>query len=162
MNALISAGLPLLRPDQAVVLIRSNFPPEGICHANHKRLRSFCASHLHKRRGEEEKHRRTGISKARARICAANNKRSSARGIARFLLLGTGYVLVFLATAAMPGLGLMLIGSCGLFLLTFNLAAVGHDAGHGNLTRCSTWNRWIGRAAFLASYVPFSGWLRRP
>ena len=36
---------------------------------------------------------------------------------------------------------------------------VGHDAGHGSLTPSAALNRWIGRLAFLGSYVPYSGWL---
>jgi omega-6 fatty acid desaturase (delta-12 desaturase) len=80
------------------------------------------------------------------------------RSLARFLLLWIGYWLAFLGTAAAPWPALQLVGSCALFLFTFNLAMVGHDAGHGSLTRSALLNRWIGRLAFLASYVPYSGW----
>src|SRR5271154_4863589 len=100
---------------------------------------------------------RIGTNKARRH--GTHEERSSARGVARFLLLGLAYLLVFLGPAAVTGMGLKLIGSCALFLLTFHLALIGHDAGHGNLTDGSACNRWIGRLAFLASYVPFSGWL---
>jgi acyl-lipid omega-6 desaturase (Delta-12 desaturase) len=99
-----------------------------------------------------------GLLKAMARRHNTNRRRSSALGVARFLLLGVGYVLVFLGTAAAPWLGLQLIGSIALFLFTFNLAMVGHDAAHGSLTRSASLNGWIGRLAFLASYVPYSGW----
>lgn len=95
----------------------------------------------------------------KGRNLVASRGRSSIHGIARFLALLIGYVLVFLGTAAVPGLGLKLIGACALFLLTFHLALMGHDAGHGSLTRSAAWNRWIGRVALLASYTPFSSWL---
>ena len=149
----------LLRGGQAAVLSRSNAPKRTVpCPSPTIAiiLPHLTSSNVTEKR---QKHGRTGISKARASIRAAGRKHSSARGMARFLLLGIGYVLVFLGTAALPGLGLKLIGSYALFLLIFNLAMVGHDAGHGSLTRSSAWNRWIGRVSFLVSYVPFSGWL---
>ncbi len=83
----------------------------------------------------------------------------SAHGAARSCTLGIGYLIFFLGTAAMPGMGLKLIGSFGIFLFMFHLALVGHEAGHGSLTRSAASNRWIGRLAFLASYTPFSSWL---
>jgi omega-6 fatty acid desaturase (delta-12 desaturase) len=99
-----------------------------------------------------------GWLKAISRRHNTNRARSSAPGVARFLLLGVGYLLAFLGTAAAPWLGLQLIGSIALFLFTFNLAMVGHDAAHGSLTRSARLNGWIGRLAVLASYVPYSGW----
>jgi omega-6 fatty acid desaturase (delta-12 desaturase) len=80
------------------------------------------------------------------------------RSLARFLLLELGYMLAFLGTAGVPWLGLQLIGSLALFLFIFNLAMAGHDGGHGSLTPSPMLNRWSGRLAFLASYVPYSGW----
>ncbi len=99
-----------------------------------------------------------GLLKTMARRHHATRCRSSAPGIARFILLGVGYLVAFLATAAAPWLGVQLIGSIALFLFTFNLAMVRHDAAHGSLTRSAPLNGWIGRLAFLASYVPYSGW----
>lgn len=96
---------------------------------------------------------------ANARVHATNRERSSARGIARFLMLGIGYAIVFFGTSVVPGVTLKLMGSWALFLLIFHLALSGHDAGHGSVTRSASWNRWIGRLAFLPSYTPFSSWL---
>ena len=107
---------------------------------------------------KKEKNDRDNPPRHRAGQHATNGECSSARGVLHFLLLGMGYLLFFLGTAAVPWLGLQWIGSMALFLLTFNLAMVGHDAGHGSLTRSAALNRWIGRLAFLVSYVPFSGW----
>src|SRR5580693_8170843 len=79
----------------------------------------------------------------KVRVClqGINVQRSTVRAVARFLVLGIGYLLFFLGTATVPGLGLKLIGSFGLFLFTFNLALVGHDAGHGSLTGSASLNR---------------------
>ena len=92
--------------------------------------------------------------------CAASarsTRPASIGGIARFVVLALGYVVVLLGIASVPGFALKLLGSCLLFVIIFHLAMLGHDAGHGSLTRTAALNRWLGRLAFLPSYVPFSG-----
>ncbi|WP_437316425.1 fatty acid desaturase [Sorangium sp. So ce385] len=50
--------------------------------------------------------------------------------------------------------------ACGLVagLFSGNLFMIGHDACHGSYTRLPTWNRVLGRIAFLPSYHPYSVW----
>src|SRR4029079_13691848 len=90
---------------------------------------------------------------------SVHHRPRSIHGAARFAFLGVAYVMTFLGVASAPGFAVKLMGSFLLFLIVFHFAMLGHDAGHGSLTRSAGLNRWLGRLALLAAYVPFSSWL---
>ncbi len=99
------------------------------------------------------------VGKARPSLCATNKERSTARGVAQFLILSLGYGAAFLGTVTVPGWGPKLIGAVAVFFFLFRLFLIGHEAGHGNLTPSALLNRWIGRLTFLPCYIPLSAWV---
>ncbi len=96
---------------------------------------------------------------ASASLHAANATRSTIRGVAQFLAFGLGYLIAFLCAATAPGCAAKLIGAVAVFFFASRLSLIGHDAGHGSLTTSARLNRWIGRLAFLPSYILFSVWV---
>jgi omega-6 fatty acid desaturase (delta-12 desaturase) len=84
---------------------------------------------------------------------------STARGLGLFLVLMTGYLVSLLATASVPWWPVQLLGFVPIFFFMCWLEFLGHDAGHGSLTRSRALNECLGRLSFLPALVPYTGWV---
>lgn len=84
---------------------------------------------------------------------------STTRGVLLFAVFLLGYLGAFLGAAALPGWPLQLAASVLLTAFLSWLALLGHDAGHGSLTRSPALNAVLGRIAFHLSWMPFTSWV---
>jgi omega-6 fatty acid desaturase (delta-12 desaturase) len=68
------------------------------------------------------------------------------------------YAMAFHGAVTGSSIVLRLASGVVAGLFSGNLFMIGHDACHGSYTRFETWNRVLGRIAFLPSYHPYSVW----
>lgn len=99
-----------------------------------------------------------GVNQLKASLPEAAYSRSTAKGIAIFLISATGYGLSFWMAVGDGSWVLRVLGAALSGIFTALLFVIGHDACHGSLTPSNRWNQFLGRVAFLPSWHPFSCW----
>lgn len=84
---------------------------------------------------------------------------STTRGVLLFLVFLLGYLGAFLGTAAIPWWHVQLAASMVVAWFMSWLGLLAHEAGHNSLTQSPALNAFLGRLAFLPSWMPFSAWV---